>query len=71
MRKLNLDDLQACLWHLQNANILLKGAEFDKLASAIDLVAERVNDQIFERLQVAKDIENALNEMKGAENDNG
>lgn len=69
MRKLKLDDLQACLWHLQNANILLKGTEFDKLASAIDLVAERVNDQIFERLQVAKDIENALNEMKWAEND--
>ena len=69
MRKLKIDDLQACLWHLQNANILLKGTEFDKLASAIDLVAERVNDQILERLQVAKDIENALNEMNGAEND--
>ena len=63
MRKMKLDEIQACLWHLQNATLMMKDTEFDKLASAIDLVANALNDQLFERLRLAKEVKDAMNEL--------
>ena len=69
MKKMKLNDLQACLWHLQNVSLMMNGTEFDELGAGIKNIEESLNDVLFTRLEMAKEVQKAMNEHnEGGEN---
>ena len=62
MKKMKLNDLQACLWHLQSVSLIMNGTEFDELGERIKKIEESLNDILFARLAMAKDVQQAMKE---------
>ena len=59
---MGLNDLQTCLWHLQNVSLMMNGTEFDELGAGIKKMEESLNDILFERRAMAKDIQQEMKE---------
>ena len=62
MKKLDLDKLQACLWHLQSVSMIMTGTEFNELSDRLKKIEGILNDLLFERLRMAKDVQEAMKE---------
>lgn len=62
MRKMKLDEMQACLWHLRNARLMMTETEFNPIAEGLHDAELVLNESFWEGLQKAKEIQQAMDE---------